>query len=161
MSPHALFHEAIEAHFGRTVGGRGKGSRSNFRLTITKEIRCRVFEMAKAVAGMANVRSVEPPPEIKSFQYFIVWHKYPRISAILDVNRPLPTNGLPSMNEAPVDRLRASPACLGRQFSKASRAHGHTRGKHIDGQPLISRFFPMIGGVRRRGVSRLVAIRLV
>jgi len=32
-----------------------------------------------AVAGMANVRFVEPPPEIKSFQYFMVWH--PRLTA--------------------------------------------------------------------------------
>jgi DNA-binding transcriptional LysR family regulator len=36
-------------------------------------------KLAKAVAGMANVRSVEPPPEIKSFQYFMVWH--PRLTA--------------------------------------------------------------------------------
>jgi DNA-binding transcriptional LysR family regulator len=35
--------------------------------------------LAKAVAAMANVRSVEPPPEIKSFQYFMVWH--PRLTA--------------------------------------------------------------------------------
>jgi hypothetical protein len=46
---------------------------------------------------------------------------------------------------------------LAGNFSKASRAHVHTRGKHIDGQPLIIRFFPMIGGVSRRGVSRFVA----
>jgi DNA-binding transcriptional LysR family regulator len=36
-------------------------------------------KLAKAVAAMANVRSVEPPPEIKSFQYFMVWH--PRLTA--------------------------------------------------------------------------------
>ena len=36
-------------------------------------------KLAKAVAAMANVRFVEPPPEIKSFQYFIVWH--PRLTA--------------------------------------------------------------------------------
>jgi DNA-binding transcriptional LysR family regulator len=36
-------------------------------------------KLAKAVAPMANVRSVEPPPEIKSFQYFMVWH--PRLTA--------------------------------------------------------------------------------
>ena len=35
--------------------------------------------LAKAVAAMANVRFVEPPPEIKSFQYFMVWH--PRLTA--------------------------------------------------------------------------------
>ena len=29
-------------------------------------------KLAKAVAAMANVRSVEPPPEIKSFQYFMI-----------------------------------------------------------------------------------------
>jgi DNA-binding transcriptional LysR family regulator len=28
---------------------------------------------------MANLRSVEPPPEIKNFQYFMVWH--PRLKA--------------------------------------------------------------------------------
>jgi DNA-binding transcriptional LysR family regulator len=36
-------------------------------------------KLAKAVAAMANVRFVEPPPEIKSFQYFMVWH--PRLTA--------------------------------------------------------------------------------
>ena len=36
-------------------------------------------KLAKAVAAMVNVRSVEPPPEIKSFQYFMVWH--PRLTA--------------------------------------------------------------------------------
>ena len=36
-------------------------------------------KLAKAVAALANVRSVEPPPEIKSFQYFMVWH--PRLTA--------------------------------------------------------------------------------
>ena len=36
-------------------------------------------KLAKAVAAMANVRSVEPPPEIKGFQYFMVWH--PRLTA--------------------------------------------------------------------------------
>jgi DNA-binding transcriptional LysR family regulator len=36
-------------------------------------------KLAKAVAAMAKVRSVEPPPEIKSFQYFMVWH--PRLTA--------------------------------------------------------------------------------
>ena len=36
-------------------------------------------KLAKAVAAMANLRFVEPPPEIKSFQYFMVWH--PRLTA--------------------------------------------------------------------------------
>ena len=36
-------------------------------------------KLAKAVAAMAKVRSVEPPPEIKSLQYFMVWH--PRLTA--------------------------------------------------------------------------------
>ena len=36
-------------------------------------------KLAKAVAAMATVRFVEPPPEIKSFQYFMVWH--PRLTA--------------------------------------------------------------------------------
>jgi DNA-binding transcriptional LysR family regulator len=36
-------------------------------------------KLAKAVAAMANVRFVEPPPEIKRFQYFMVWH--PRLTA--------------------------------------------------------------------------------
>jgi DNA-binding transcriptional LysR family regulator len=36
-------------------------------------------KLAKAVAALANVRFVEPPPEIKSFQYFMVWH--PRLTA--------------------------------------------------------------------------------
>jgi DNA-binding transcriptional LysR family regulator len=36
-------------------------------------------KLAKAVAAMVNVRSVEPPPEFKSFQYFMVWH--PRLTA--------------------------------------------------------------------------------
>src|SRR5258708_35110900 len=39
--------------------------------------------------------------------------KYPRISAKLDVNRQLPTNGLPSMKRAHIDCLRGSPAGLG------------------------------------------------
>ena len=36
-------------------------------------------KLAKAIAAMANLRSVEPPPEIKNFQYFMVWH--PRLTA--------------------------------------------------------------------------------
>jgi DNA-binding transcriptional LysR family regulator len=38
-------------------------------------------KLVKAVAAMVNVRTAEPPPEIKSFQYFMVWH--PRLTAEL------------------------------------------------------------------------------
>ncbi len=36
-------------------------------------------KLARSLASMANLRSVEPPPQIKGFQYFMVWH--PRLTA--------------------------------------------------------------------------------
>ena len=36
-------------------------------------------KVAKAVTAMANVRTAEPPPEIRSFPYFMVWH--PRLTS--------------------------------------------------------------------------------
>jgi Transcriptional regulator len=36
-------------------------------------------KLAKAVAALANVRSVEPPQRSRAFQYFMVWH--PRLTA--------------------------------------------------------------------------------
>jgi DNA-binding transcriptional LysR family regulator len=35
-------------------------------------------KLAKIIAGIAEVRVVEAPPEIKSFPYFMAWH--PRLT---------------------------------------------------------------------------------
>jgi len=50
-----------------------------FAITYTDLILTVPRRLAKITAGMAGVRTVEPPREIKAFPYFMAWH--PRLTA--------------------------------------------------------------------------------